>query len=307
MTALTKAYTFFVCAGIIFGLSISPDDISFGDLTMIHLLHSSTGMNRRGFTWIELLVVIIIIFVLLAILIPAMNHSSLHATRRMSCRNSLKQIGLAMHTYHDAHKAFPSAQILDADGKALHSWRVQILPYIEQQKLYEQLRFDEPWDSEHNSSLNMGPGCGFGFNCPNADIYRRDKAKINEETRKWLTDYQVVVGPLTAFERDRHTSLSAFERGTSNTYLAAEMTSAVPLFAPVDLPFELLRSGVVAPASGIQSVGSHHAGGVNVVFADGSADFVANSNSRQDIELLKTMFLLAEPKSSKPEDEIDSP
>jgi len=221
----------------------------------------------------------------------------------MWCTNNLKQIGLSMHTYHDVHKTLPSAQILDADGNALHSWRMQLLYYIEQQELYEQLRLDEPWDSEHNMPLSF-ERASVRY-CLTADKFRRNKAKIDEKTRWMLTDYQVVVGPKTPFERDRYSSWGAFERGISNTYLVAEMATAVPWFSPVDLPFELLNCGVVAPTSGIRSMGSYHTDGANVVLADGSVNFVENSKSPYDIELLKTMFLLAEPKNSVSAEEVN--
>ncbi len=75
--------------------------------------------------------------------------------------NNMKQIALACHMYIDSHKRFPT-DIVDADGKPLLSWRVAILPYLEQQGLYNQLHLDEPWDSDHNrqvlSSMPMPPG-----------------------------------------------------------------------------------------------------------------------------------------------------
>ena len=75
-----------------------------------------------------------------------------NAQRQMSM-NNLKQIGLAMHNYHDVNKRFPPAANLDAAGKPLLSWRVHILPYLEQEALYKQFKLDEPWDSEHNKKL----------------------------------------------------------------------------------------------------------------------------------------------------------
>ncbi|QDU60590.1 hypothetical protein Pan216_14370 [Planctomycetes bacterium Pan216] len=66
---------------------------------------------------------------------------------------SLKQLGIAMHNYHDVHKHFPPAAATSKEGKPLLSWRVLLLPYLGQKKLYEQFRLDEPWDSEHNRKL----------------------------------------------------------------------------------------------------------------------------------------------------------
>ncbi len=68
--------------------------------------------------------------------------------------NNLKQIGLAMHNYASANKDdFPPAAVCDKKGKPQLSWRVLILPYIDQNELYKQFKLDEPWDSEHNKKL----------------------------------------------------------------------------------------------------------------------------------------------------------
>jgi hypothetical protein len=60
---------------------------------------------------------------------------------------------LAMHNYHAAYNRLPGPAIMSADGKPLLSWRVALLPFLEEQALYEQFRLDEPWDSEHNLPL----------------------------------------------------------------------------------------------------------------------------------------------------------
>src|SRR5215207_10182341 len=67
-------------------------------------------------------------------------------------QNNLKQIGLAFHNFHDQTGAFP-ADIKGKDGKALLSWRVAILSYVEQDPLYKQFKLDEPWDSANNKPL----------------------------------------------------------------------------------------------------------------------------------------------------------
>jgi hypothetical protein len=74
------------------------------------------------------------------------------SAERARSMNNLKQLGLALHNYHDVHGSFPT-NILDKDGKPLLSWRVAVLPYIEEQPLYQQFHLDEPWDSEHNKKL----------------------------------------------------------------------------------------------------------------------------------------------------------
>lgn len=99
--------------------------------------------RRRAFTLIELLVVIAIIAVLIALLLPAVQQAR-EAARRSQCKNNLKQIGIALHNYHDTFKLFPPGQFnyLGADllsppyGGSRACWMQQILPYIDQAPLY---------------------------------------------------------------------------------------------------------------------------------------------------------------------------
>ncbi|MCC7420015.1 MAG: DUF1559 domain-containing protein [Planctomycetaceae bacterium] len=94
-------------------------------------------MRRRGFTLIELLVVIAIIAILIALLLPAVQQAR-EAARRTQCRNNLKQLGLALHNYHDTYLSFPIGCRTDAAGGWGQSWWVGILPYIDQGPLYNQ-------------------------------------------------------------------------------------------------------------------------------------------------------------------------
>ncbi len=87
-----------------------------------------------------------------AMLLP-MAQSARAQARRAQSVNNLKQIALAMHNLHDVNNHFPPQAIVDDDGKPLLSWRVAMLPYLEQQDLYNEFKLDEPWDSEHNKAL----------------------------------------------------------------------------------------------------------------------------------------------------------
>jgi prepilin-type N-terminal cleavage/methylation domain-containing protein len=109
--------------------------------------------SRRGFTLIELLVVIAIIAILIALLLPAVQQAR-EAARRTECKNKLKQVGLAMHNYHDTNKGFPmgvfATKLNSAGGPpGAMSWMPPLLPYFEQNALYDQLK---PYMTTRNSS-----------------------------------------------------------------------------------------------------------------------------------------------------------
>ena len=97
-------------------------------------------------------VYVAVIGVLTALLLPAVQ-AAREAARRSSSMNNMKQLMLSMFNYESVHRHFPAYANFDADGKPLLSWRVHILPYLEQQALYQQFHLDEPWDSDHNKKL----------------------------------------------------------------------------------------------------------------------------------------------------------
>ena len=92
------------------------------------------------------------IVVLVSLLLPGMTHPP-EVRHRMSSSYNLKMIGLALHNYHDTYGSFPPAIVTDANGKPLYSWRVLLLPFMEEQALYQQFAVDEPWDSATNRPL----------------------------------------------------------------------------------------------------------------------------------------------------------
>ena len=120
--------------------------------------------TRRGFTLVELLVVIAIIGVMVGLLLPAVQ-AAREAARRMSCSNNFKQLGIALHNYHDTHNMLPPANInpgayycdsfLPADAVIMnHTAYMFILPYIEQSAIYDQINFSLP-----SGSARHGTGC----------------------------------------------------------------------------------------------------------------------------------------------------
>jgi prepilin-type N-terminal cleavage/methylation domain-containing protein/prepilin-type processing-associated H-X9-DG protein len=121
---------------------------------MTRTLNSKT---RRGFTLIEILVVIAIIAILIGLLLPAVQ-AAREAARRMACTNNLKQLGLAMHHYHDTHGAFPPAFVNNGPYGATgfnftHGWAAFVLPFVEQESLYKLYRWDFPVYAEENQPV----------------------------------------------------------------------------------------------------------------------------------------------------------
>ena len=131
-----------------------------------------------------------------------------------------------MHNYDSTHGSLPPHALYGKDGRPLLSWRVLILPFIEQSNLYEKFHLDEPWDSPHNLALLPEMPRLFG---------RYDYGPTREPH---TTFYQVFVGKGTAFEGTKGMKLSGdFPDGTSNTFLIVEGGSAVPWTKPEDLPY----------------------------------------------------------------------
>jgi hypothetical protein len=146
---------------------------------------------------------------------------------RTESMNNLKIIGLAMHNFHDANKRMPPAgisSINDPTGKPLLSWRVAILPYIEEGQLYQQFDLTQPWDHPTNKKL----------------IPRMPQVYVvpGTENKNGMTHYRVLVGPQTMFESGQRISLSSITDGTSNTIMTVEAKDPTTWTRPDDLPFD---------------------------------------------------------------------
>ena len=203
--------------------------------------------------------------------LASVSHSSLESTRRVACFNNLKQLGLAFHNYHNTHNTFPPAFTTDKQGKPLLSWRVAILPFIEQQALYKEFKLDEPWDSPHNKALieRMPPT----YKCP---------SESRKTARAGKTTYLVPRGKSTIFPGAQPIKLSDITDGTSNTLLVidADDDQAVVWTKPDDWSVdpELKKEGLF----------SHHPGGFNTLFADGSARFIKRTITLEVLRHLMT-------------------
>jgi prepilin-type processing-associated H-X9-DG protein len=211
--------------------------------------------------------------VLIALLLPAVQ-AAREAARRSQCVNNMKQMGLAFHNFHDANGGFPASAIVDKDGKPLLSWRVAILPFIEQQELYNKFKLDEPWDSPNNKALiAQMPNI---YACPSSTV----------PPGQGLTTYKVFNGPGALLDEAQPTGINQITDGTSNTILVVESSSdPVPWTKPEDLPFAIAAQ---PQAPGALGIGSKHPGGFNALMADGSVKFIKLTVNRFVLQALIT-------------------
>ncbi len=160
------------------------------------------------------------------------------ATRRNQSLNNMKQVAIAFLNYESANGKLPT-NIYDADGKALLSWRVRLLPYMEQQEqgLYEQFYLDEPWDSPHNRPL--------------ADVVVQVFASPENPAKEGETRYLALAGEETIFPGDEKLGFRHIFDGTSNTIMFVEAATeeAVAWTRPKDIEFDAKKpfAGLISP------------------------------------------------------------
>ncbi|MFO0795959.1 MAG: DUF1559 domain-containing protein [Gemmataceae bacterium] len=191
------------------------------------------------------------------------------AAARAESFNNLRQIGLAMHNYHDTLGSLPPAAVVDRAGRPLLSWRVLILPYIEQQQLYNQFKLDEAWDGPTNKKLLDKMPRIYALPPQFAT-----KAKATE------THYQAFVGKGAAFDVFKGPRLVDFFDGTSNTVLVGTAATPVPWTKPDDIAFD--------PAADMTTKLGFFPDVAHVAFGDGSVRALRKTISRQTLAALIT-------------------
>ena len=186
-------------------------------------------------------------------LLKPLARKSQRAAEHRESFNNLKQLGLAMHNYHEKHQSFPPAASVSKDGRKLLSWRVHLLPFLDGQKLYDQFHLDEPWDSTHNKKLiEQMPGM---FASPLAPPHLK---------AKWLTTYLAPIAKGTILASPTGAAIRDIKDGTSNTILLVEANAdhAVIWTKPDDLPVDFKD-----PTQGLTGQADDY---FRTAFADGS-------------------------------------
>lgn len=213
--------------------------------------------------------------ILAALLLPAVQ-AAREAARRIECSNNLKQLSIAMMNYEAVHRCFPPAYIPDEYGRPMHSWRVLILPYMEQESLYNKYHFDEPWDSPNNRALaDQMPDL---YACPS-----------HAGPGSSETSYVMIVGPGTLSDGPTASRLGDVRDGLSNTIMLVEaVQSGINWLEPRDLDARQISYQINSPdeSTGIQS---DHPGGVNALICDGAVRFLEDTTDPETVKALSTI------------------
>ncbi len=188
-------------------------------------------------------------------------------------RTRMTALGTDLRNYEQAHGHLPPAAILSPEGKKLLSWRVALLPYIGEKKLYDQFRLDEPWNSPHNRELlDKIPAMYQPPSFPGVGVAAPPKDH---------TYFQVLVGPGTAFEGKEGLRLAQdFPDGVSNTLLVVEAAKPVPWTSPEDVTYD--------PKGPPPTLGADPQRGFGVSFADGMGATIERTITPRDLHALST-------------------
>jgi len=208
---------------------------------------------KRGFTLIELLVVIAIIAILIALLLPAVQQAR-EAARRSTCKNQLKQLGLALQNYHETHSAFPiGAGFVGTDAGGNEAgrrapWTVLVLPYLEKSVLYNQFdftaQFEAIYSSAPSSTANANASATVinSFRCPSypdEDGLHSNYFGVmggNPQTPSWSLSNGRAMWDNGVLYMNSKTRMRDITDGASNTFIVGETKYQLGLNASTSWP-----------------------------------------------------------------------
>ena len=285
------------------------------------MLHSRKRRRADGFTLIELLVVIAIIAILIALLLPAVQQAR-EAARKTQCKNNLKQIGLALHNYHDSFLTFPPGALFGDDD---YGWGTFILPYLDQVNIYDKIDFNNFPDDTHAGTgvqivIPLQPGLTDQvlpvYICPTNSMslvlspFRPGAGDDGQDLGGHArNDYKGCLGSgggsvTGMFGKIKDTLLPTRIRdvldGTSNTFCVGEaytefMRAINGPTHPNARDFSVwvgtnnqhqnvvaeTRLANIPNGNRDDSFASQHAGGIQMLFADGSVHFISENIDMQ--------------------------
>ncbi|NLF08614.1 MAG: DUF1559 domain-containing protein [Pirellulaceae bacterium] len=269
---------------------------------------SAAHRRKAAFTLVELLVVITIIGILIALLLPAVQ-AAREAARRTQCMNNLKQIGIALHGYHEALGCFPPSAATNSSSSVSStnwSWSALILPYIEQSNVNEDIDYDFGYNEIENQVVikQFIPM----YNCPSAgqpelvtccgnipgeaDTAEAHYSAITTFREYAVHPYAKALDGAGVMFTGGYTSISDVRDGTNSTLMVAEydvdqkhrsdfpsqycpgLNCFIGMFWPSEnqvTTYYGINSDLPHRYRGIRS---HHPGGLQALFTDGHADFI---------------------------------
>jgi prepilin-type processing-associated H-X9-DG protein len=230
--------------------------------------------------------------IMAALLLPAVQQAR-EAARRAQSKNNLKQIGLALHNYHDVHNEFPAGTHENEKLKPEQrlSWQADILPYVDQAAIYNQITFDKPWDDDANLGVLkmqlpvfLSPGLAIDPNGKVGYTHYVGIAGLGKDGP------QLKIGDMGAgfFGYDRACSIRDITDGTSNTMAVSEAIKDLGGWG-VGGPSTIRALTKQPYINGPDGLGSPFRGGMHVLFADGSVRFVSVNINPQILEALTTI------------------
>ncbi|HEY0983109.1 DUF1559 domain-containing protein [Schlesneria sp.] len=220
--------------------------------------------------FLEYVVATLVIGLVVVVLWPATRRGR-EPARRTQCKNNLKAIGLALHNYHDKYNSFPPAYTVDQEGNPLHSWRTLLLPYLDQQPLYDKIDLSKPWNDPVNAEACETP----------APVYRCPSAPVEKLTN---TTYLAVVTPYSVMRPGQSCSLGDVTDGMATTLIVIEVPSdqAVHWMSPVDADEKVVRELV-------QTKKKPHNRGGHIALVDGSVRLLENKTPYDQVRALVTV------------------
>lgn len=195
--------------------------------------------------------VLVLVFLVLALLLgPSPFRNVRGAEIRNRCISQVRQVMLAVLNYEAEHGQFPPAYTVDAAGNPLHSWRTLILPYMDEQALFEKIDLSKPWDDPVNAQARES--CPEAYRCPGVTL------------EKGMTTYLAVVDPQGVMSGATPRKMTEVTDGTSRTMVLIDVPAArsVHWMSPVDADLKMLTGSAMTGEK-------NHAGGVSpVAFLD---------------------------------------
>jgi len=226
--------------------------------------------SKHKIDWLVLLTAILIFVSLYVLFARTMEHTWSTA-QNAQCVSNMEQIGIALQNYHEQHGQFPPAYTVDAEGNRLHSWRTLLLPYFapdaiepKWKNIYDQIRFDEPWDSEHNRQFYGPDKMPEVYGCPLCCA-----GAVTGETM-----YKMIVGD-HAIGSVQGMPLSQITRPLEEVAVVVESGWQVAWMSPFDFAVEDFGTAVFANnrerlGREQQILGGRHRRELHILFADGT-------------------------------------